>query len=95
MNRDALRKEMLAKRGQLVRIGFDAWFKKIHEGRTVPAVEHEEKRRAFYSGFSECFAFTSQSADLLSDDEAVSVLDSVYTELEMFARTLGQEPSQQ
>lgn len=63
---------------------WEALTKLLYHDRSISQIQHDEMRRAFFIGFSECFAIMTDLSDELTEDEAAKVLDRLATETNAF-----------
>lgn len=52
----------------------------IFKGRPISQTQHDEMKKAFYGGFSECFKIMSDVSEALPEDKACAVLDRLTRE---------------
>lgn len=63
------------------------WFvisKAMYKGQEVTQLQHDEMRKAFYIGFTECFKIMADLSDRLSEDQAAAVLSRLSDEARAF-----------
>lgn len=56
----------------------------IFKGAQPSQVQHDEMRRAFYIGFTECFKVMNDVSEKLTEDQACDVLTRINEELRKF-----------
>lgn len=63
---------------------WEALTKLLFRDRAISQLQHDEMRRAFFIGFSECFAIMTDLSDELTEEEAAKVLERLSIETAEF-----------
>ena len=85
----AASRRVMARKGRLVRDGWQDYAQKILP-KSAPPVQRQETRRAFYAGAAHLLATMAELGEPEVDEDAgAGVLEATQHEIEAFVRTVG------